>query len=192
MRGVSEQLSFLQPEPPALPSGFVYRPEFVSAAEESALAHALAAVEVKPFEFQGWLGARRVAYFGRRYDFNGGGLGPAEPIPDFLQPLRARCAGLLGAPVERLEHALVTEYAPGAPIGWHRDRPAFDQIVGVSLLGPATLRFRRRRPGGFDRANLTLEPRSAYTLAGEARSGWEHSIPPVEALRWSVTFRTLR
>lgn len=192
MSRVSEQLSFLEPEAPALPSGFVYRPDFLTGAEEAVLAEALSRIEVKPFEFQGWLGARRVAYFGRRYDFNGGGLGPAEPIPSFLQPLRARCAAFLDTPVERLEHALVTEYAPGAPIGWHRDRPAFDGIVGVSLLSPATLRFRRRRPGGFDRASLTLAPRSAYTLTGEARSEWEHSIPPVEALRWSVTFRTLR
>lgn len=189
---MAEQLSFLAPAPPALPPGFTYRPDFVSPQEEAELAAALAGVEVKPFAFQGWLGARRVAYFGRRYDFNGGGLGPADPIPDFLQPLRARCAALLGEPVERLEHALVTQYAPGAPIGWHRDRPVFDAIAGVSLLGPATLRFRRRRPGGFDRAGLTLAPRSAYALTGEARSTWEHSIPPVEALRWSVTFRTLR
>lgn len=187
-----EQLSLLDPPPPALPAGFTYRPEFISPDEERTLASAFALLELKPFEFQGWLGARRVAYFGRRYDFNGGGLGPAELIPEFLQPLRRRCADFLSVELDRLEHALVTEYAPGAPIGWHRDRPAFDEVVGVSLLSPCKLRLRRRRPGGFDRASLTLEPRSAYVLKGQVRSAWEHSIPPVDALRYSVTFRTLR
>lgn len=190
--GVTEQLSFLEPPPPtALPPGFAYRGDLISPAEERALVGRIASLELKPFEFRGFLGKRRVAYFGRRYDFNGGGLGEAPPLPDWLLPLRESAAAFAGMEPNALEHALIAEYAPGAPIGWHRDRPDFDQVVGVSLLSPAALRLRRRRPGGFDRASVQLAPRSAYILRGEVRSAWEHSIPPLEALRYSITFRTL-
>jgi alkylated DNA repair dioxygenase AlkB len=147
---------------------------------------------VKPFEFRGFLGKRRVASFGWRYDFNGRGLERAGEIPPYLHDLRESAAALAGAPPEALEHVLVTEYQPGAAIGWHRDRAEFGDVVGVSLLSPCLFRLRRRSGAGWERAAFTAEPRSAYLLSGPARYEWEHSIPPVEALRWSVTFRRLR
>ena len=105
--------------------------------------------------------------------------------------MRIRAAALAGVPPDAFEHALLVRYDPGAGIGWHRDRPVFDRVVGVSLGSPATLRFRRRRAGGFDRVSLEVEPRSAYLLTGPARYEWEHSIAPGGALRFSITFRTL-
>ena len=178
--------------PPALPEGMRYRADFIDAAEERRLVEAIGALPLKPFEFRGYEGKRRVAFFGWRYDFNGRGLGEADPIPPFLLPLRTQAASFLGVEEAQLPHVLVTEYAPGAPIGWHRDRPEFGEVVGVSLLSPCTFRLRRRSGAGWERRSVTAEPRSAYTLQGPARSEWEHSIPAVEQLRYSVTFRSLR
>jgi alkylated DNA repair dioxygenase AlkB len=177
---------------PGAPDGLRRQPELITPEEERTLAAEIAALPLKPFEFRGFEGKRRVAFFGWRYDFNGRGLGEAEPIPPFLLPLRERAAAFLGVTPEALAHVLVTEYAAGAPIGWHRDRPEFGDVVGVSLLAPCTFRLRRRSGKGWERHAFIAEPRSAYTLQGPARSEWEHSIPPVEALRYSITFRTLR
>lgn len=177
--------------PPALPDGFRYQPEAVTPEEEQALLARFAGLAFKAFEFHGFLGKRRVVSFGLRYDFNGGGLGRAEPVPDFLRPLRERAAAFADLPAEALEHVMVSQYPPGAGIGWHKDRPDFDKVIGISLAAPGIFRLRRRRDGGFDRASLTVEPRSAYLIDGPARREWEHSIPPVEAERYSVTFRTL-
>jgi alkylated DNA repair dioxygenase AlkB len=178
-------------DPPPGPAGFVYRPDLIDPDEEAALADALGRLDLRAYEMRGYSARRRVAYFGQRYDGPGQGLGPGPPIPDFLQALRHKAADLAGLAPDALVHALVNEYPAGAPIGWHRDRPAFGQVIGFSLLSPCVLRFRRAHAGGWERRSLTLEPRSAYWLAGEARSVWEHSIPPVETLRYSVTFRTL-
>lgn len=178
---------------PSLPEGLLYRREFLSADEESELAGRIAALPLRPFEFRGFLGKRRTASFGMHYRFEGaGGLEPAEPIPDWLEPVRARAAALAGLPPDALRHALLIEYDEGAGIGWHRDRPEFGDVIGISLLAPARLRFRRRRGAGWQRCDLAAEPRSAYLLRGPARSEWEHSIPGVAALRYSVTFRSLR
>jgi alkylated DNA repair dioxygenase AlkB len=176
---------------PALPEGLVYRPDLLSPAEEKALAGRIAALELKPFEFHGFLGNRRTASFGWHYAFGGGGLTRGADLPAWLLPLRDRAAALAQVPADALEHALLIEYSPGAGIGWHRDRPVFGDVVGISLLAPARLRFRRRAGNGWERAALIAEPRSAYVLKGPARSEWEHSIPPMEILRYSVTFRTL-
>jgi alkylated DNA repair dioxygenase AlkB len=184
------QASLFEEPPPGLP-GFVYRPEAISPDEEATLAEALSRLDLRAFEMRGYAARRRVAYFGRRYDDAARGLKDGPPIPDFLQALRKKASDLVDVAPDALVHALINEYPPGAPIGWHRDRPAFGQVVGFSLLSPCIMRFRRERSGGWDRQSLTLEPRSAYGLAGEARSVWEHSIPPVEALRYSITFRTL-
>jgi len=179
-------------DPAPGPPGFVYRPDAITRAEEAALAKAVGRLDLRAFEMRGYSARRRVAYFGRRYDDGARGLTDGPPIPDFLQALREKAADLAGVTPDALVHALINEYPPGAPIGWHRDRPAFGQVVGFSLLSPAVMRFRRAREGGgWERRSLTLEPRSAYGLAGEARSVWEHSIPPVAALRYSITFRTL-
>jgi alkylated DNA repair dioxygenase AlkB len=127
-----------------------------------------------------------------RYDYNGGGIKTADPIPEFLAPLRDRAAAFAALPSEQLVAALVTEYKPGAAIGWHRDRPHYGDVIGVSLLAPCTFRLRRKRDGGWDRASLRADPRSIYLMRGPSRDEWEHSIPAVEALRYSVTFRALR
>ena len=177
---------------PSLPEGFVYRPDFLSPDEERGLADELSRLAFKAFEFQGFLGKRRVVSFGWRYDFNQGGLKPADALPAFLLPLRDRACAFAGLPLGDLQQLLVTEYAPGAAIGWHRDRPNFAEVVGISLLSPCTFRFRRREGTGWARASLTLEPRSAYLLSGPARTAWEHSIPPQDALRYSLTFRRLK
>ena len=144
------------------------------------------------FDFQGYKGFRRIVSYGWRYDFSAGRLNAAEPMPDWLTPLRDLAAAFGGLEAEDLKQALVTEYAPGAGIGWHRDRPQFDKVVGLSLLEPCVMRFRRRRPDGFDRMSTPLRPNSAYLLDGPARTDWEHSITPMERLRYSITFRSFR
>jgi len=174
----------------ALP-GLAYGEEIVTPAEEAELIAAIDAEDLAPFRFQGWVGKRLTASFGWRYDFDDGGFGPAERLPEWLLPVRARAAAFAGVAADDLAQALLIRYDPGAGIGWHRDRPVFDHVVGISLGHPATLRFRRRRPGGFDRASITLRARSIYHLSGEARHGWEHGIAPMAATRWSVTFRSL-
>ena len=177
---------------PALPQGMLHAAGFVSAAEERRLLAEIERLPFAPFLFHGFEGKRRTVSFGHHYDFNAGGLRPAEPMPRFLLPLRERAAGLAGLAADLLRHALVIEYAEGAGIGWHRDRSVFDKVVGVSLLSACTLRFRRRQADRWERISLTAQPRSAYLLAGPARTEWEHSIPAVATLRYSITFRSLR
>jgi alkylated DNA repair dioxygenase AlkB len=174
---------------PALPVGFAYREGVISLVEEQALVARLAALPFQPFEFHGYLGKRRIVSFGWRYDYAGGRLRQSDDLPPFLLPLRDAAAAFAGVPADRLQQILVTEYAPGAGIGWHRDRPMFEEIVAVSFLSPCTLRFRRKHGAGWERAAQEVRARSAYLLRGEARRGWYHSIPPVDRLRYSVTFR---
>jgi alkylated DNA repair dioxygenase AlkB len=184
------QLSLFETAPSPRPAGLVYAPGFIGEEEEGALAARIAALPFKPFEFHGFTGNRRTVSFGLHYAFDGSGLAEAEPIPEWLQPLRIRAAALAGHGPEAFAHALVIEYS-GAGIGWHRDRPVFGDVVGISLLAPAALRFRRKSGSKWERFTLTAEPRSAYLLRGEARHEWEHSIPQLETLRYSVTLRTL-
>jgi DNA oxidative demethylase len=184
------QLSLFETAP-LIPEGLVYAPGFIGGEEERALAGRIAGLPFKPFEFHGFTGNRRTVSFGLHYAFDGSGLREAEPIPGWIEPLRARAAALAGREPAEFVHALVIEYAPGAGIGWHRDRPVFGDVVGVSLLAPAPLRFRRRVGSKWERFTLTAEPRSAYLLRGAARHEWEHSIPQLETLRYSVTLRTL-
>jgi DNA oxidative demethylase len=172
-------------------TGLRYEDEVISRAEEHALVERLESLELAPFRFHGWLGNRRTQSFGWRYDFEDASFTPAEPIPEWLQPLRERAAALAALEPEEFVHVLLARYDPGAGIGWHRDRDVFDEVVGFSLNTPATLRFRRRTGTGFRRASLEVEPRSAYLLAGEARHDWEHSISPGDQLRFSITFRAL-
>ena len=172
-------------------SGLAHRDAIVSSEEEQALITAIATIPLAPFRFQGWLGKRETASFGWHYDFDAAQFAPADPIPEFLQPLRARATAFAGLHADDLVQTLVTRYDPGAGIGWHRDRPVFGQVVGVSLGVPAILRFRRRVAGGFERRALPIAPRSIYHLSGEARTEWEHSIAEMAETRWSITFRTL-
>lgn len=189
MQAVSASLFDL---PPASPDGFAYRADLISAEAERDLAERLSALPFEPFQFRGYEGRRRVVSFGWRYDFNGPGLVAAEPMPDWLLPVRDRAAAFAGLPCEAFAHVLINEYREGAPIGWHRDRPVFEKVVGVSLLAPTVMRFRRRAGDRFERFNVPIAPRSAYLLDGPARLHWEHSLPEAKAHRYSITFRNLR
>jgi alkylated DNA repair dioxygenase AlkB len=171
--------------------GFSDEGEFITPEEELSLIAWIAGLPLTPFRFQGWLGKRLTATFGWRYDFDDASFGPAEPIPDWLLPLRDRAAERVGLDARALTQASVNRYDPGAGIGWHRDRPVFEDVVGVSLGAPATLRLRQRLHGGFRRATVRLEPRSAYRMSGEVRHGWEHSIAAQDGTRWSIMFRNL-
>ena len=177
---------------PRLPDGFLYRADVLSGPEERQLVEWFAALSFKPFEFRGYLGKRRVVSYGWQYDYSGRGLSRTEEIPPFLHDVRARAASIAGVDPPAFEHVLLTEYPPSAEIGWHRDRPEFGDVVGLSLLSPCVLRFRRKQGARWERASLNVEPRSGYLLRGPARTEWQHSIPAVPALRYSVTFRTLR
>lgn len=177
---------------PAMPAGFVYHEGVLSPDEERRFADRFAELPFAPFEFHGFLGKRRVVSYGRRYDYGARRLQSAEPIPDWLTALREHAADIAGLPMDRLRQVLITEYSPGAAIGWHRDKPQFDDVVALSFLSACQLRLRRVQADAWERRSLTVMPRSAYLLRGEVRSQWEHSIPPVTALRYSVTFRSLR
>ena len=174
-----------------IPAGLNMGEAIVDPAQEQALIAGIDAAGLAPFKFQGWLGKRLTASFGWRYDFADSSFAPTDPIPDFLMAVRARAATFAGLAPDALVQALLTRYDPGAGIGWHRDRPVFEHVVGISLGNAATFRFRRRKPGGFDRVSVPLAPRSIYHLRGEARHIWEHSILAMDAPRWSITFRSL-
>jgi alkylated DNA repair dioxygenase AlkB len=171
--------------------GLRYGEAVIGEAQELALLDRLQGLDLAPFRFHGFLGNRRTQSFGWRYDFEDASFTPAEPIPDWLQPLRERAASFAGLEPDDFVHVLLARYDPGAGIGWHRDRDVFDQVVGISLNTPATLRFRQRTSSGFRRLNLEVAPRSAYLLSGESRWDWEHRITPGDQLRFSITFRTL-
>jgi alkylated DNA repair protein (DNA oxidative demethylase) len=175
---------------PPLP-GLSQAPAIVSPDEEQSLIAAIDAVELAPFRFQGWQGKRLTASYGWHYDYDTARLGRAAEIPGWLLPLREKAARFAGLEPGELRQALLIRYDPGAGIGWHRDRPVYEHVIGISLGAPATMRFRRRRAGGFDRASAFLAPRSAYHLTGAARHDWEHSIVGMELTRWSITFRSL-
>lgn len=171
--------------------GLEYQEDFITLAEHERLVEALCAEDLTPFRFHGWLGNRKTKTYGWRYDFDDASFTPAEPIPGWLLPLRAKAAALAAVPPEDFAHVLLARYDAGAGIGWHRDRPQFEQVVGISLGSPAIMRFRQRTAEGFRRAKLQVEPRSAYLLSGASRWDWEHSISPGDDLRFSITFRTL-
>jgi alkylated DNA repair dioxygenase AlkB len=178
--------------PAALPEGFRYHPGVVTVAEEEALQRELAALPFKPFDFHGYQANRQVVAFGFRYDYGSREVVEAAPLPSFLEPLRQKIAEAFDRPAEAFQQVLINEYRAGAGIGWHRDKAHFDEVVGVSLLAPCTFRFRRKSGDSWDPISLTVEPRSAYLLSGPSRTVWEHSIPPLDQHRYSITFRTLR
>lgn len=175
----------------ARPSGFREQADFLRLDEEAELISRIDGAGLEPFQFQQWQGKRLTASFGWNYDFTAGKLGLAPAIPEWLLPIRERAARFAGLSADDLVQALLIRYDPGAGIGWHKDRPIFEHVVGISLGNGATMRFRQRQEDGFARANTKLVPRSIYHLEGEIRHRWEHSIAPLDAPRWSITFRSL-
>ena len=174
------------------PDGFRYRADLLEPPEEEDLVARIRDLPLAEFEFQGYLAKRRVVYYGWQYRYDVRELRPADEIPGFLLGVREKAAAFAGVPAADFVQALVAEYRPGTQIGWHRDRPSFGDVIGVSLLSPCVFRLRRKLGGGWERYSRTAEPRSAYVMTGPARREWEHSIPAVATLRYSITFRTLR
>lgn len=170
--------------------GLGTQPDLITPSEERALIAAIDAVDLAPFRFQQWTGKRLTHSFGWQYDFQSGELGRGASMPDWLLPIRDRAAAAAGLAPDALVQALLLRYDPGAGIGWHRDRPIYDQVVGISLGAPATMRFRRKEGERWRRVNVPLEPRGLYHLSGEVRQNWEHSIAPIDQTRWSITFRS--
>lgn len=179
--------------PPPLPAGLIYRDDFITPDEEQRLVSEIQGLPLKEAQYQQYTARRRTVNYGFSYDFTHLQSQPAPPIPDFLAPLRARAATWAGVRPEDFVQALIAEYRPGTPLGWHRDVPDFELVVGISLAGTARLRFRpypwspEKKPQVFA---LDLAPRSAYILRDEARWGWQHHVPPTKVLRYSITFRT--
>jgi alkylated DNA repair dioxygenase AlkB len=187
-----QQAELFGAQAPALPEGFVFQPEFLSVEEERALLEAIGRLALEEAKYKEYTARRRVAYFGHDYDFSKNRLGEAPPIPDFLERLREKLARWMGVAPADFVTALVAEYRPGTPLGWHRDAPDYERVAGVSLGGSARMRLRRYPPGKDKPLVLDLPPRSAYQMTGAARWQWQHSIPPTRELRYSITFRTLR
>jgi alkylated DNA repair dioxygenase AlkB len=179
-----------------LPEGFVYQPEFLSAAEETGLLEVIASLPFEEAKYKQYTAKRRTVSYGSQYDFAANRMLDAPPLPSFLFPLRSRIAAWTGLDPERFVHALVSEYRPGVPLGWHRDVPYFDLITGVSLAGHCRMRLRPYRPEGGHRREevrvLELAPGSAYIMREAARWGWQHSVAPTKELRYSITLRTAR
>ena len=178
---------------PTLPAGMRYEAGFLSAGEEHDLLRRIEALPLAPMQYQGYTALRRVLSYGGSYDFSRQRLEAAEPLPDWLDALRAKAGAWTGIAPEAFTQALVAEYRPGTPLGWHRDVPDFEDVVGISLLADATMRFRPyppREPKRADVLKLVVAPRSVYLLRGPSRWEWQHSVSPTKALRYSITLRT--
>jgi alkylated DNA repair dioxygenase AlkB len=172
--------------------GLAFVEEAIDAPTEAALAREIDASPLAPFKFGQWEGKRLTAHYGSAYDYTRSRPVPAPPFPEWLASLRDAVVPLLRRDPATFDQALLIRYDPGAGIGWHRDRPHYEEVVGLSLSAPAVLRLRRRTQSGFERRNVELPPRSLYLLSGEVREGWEHSIAPMDCTRRSITFRSLR
>jgi alkylated DNA repair dioxygenase AlkB len=180
---------------PALPEGMRYEEQFLGAQEEAALLAHIAALPLAPMRYQQYTALRRVVSYGGQYDFSAQQLNDAPPLPDWLTPLRERAGAWAGIDPAQFTQALVAEYRPGTPLGWHRDVPDFEDVVGISLLNEAVMRFRPYPPEAPKKADvvkLAVQPRSIYLLRGSARWGWQHSVAPTKQLRYSITLRTPR
>lgn len=175
----------------SLPDGFVYEPAFLSPPEESELLQQFEDLEFHPFDYHGYLARRNIVVYGWKYDYGTHKTSAVSPVPDFLFPIRERAAQFAAVPADALVQAVINQYPPGAPIGWHRDVPQFEVIVGISLGASCRMRLKPYKVEGAINS-VVLEPRSIYRMSGVARWHFQHSIPAVEALRYSITFRTLR
>lgn len=181
------------PATPALPEGLRYEQDFLSRTDEAALVARIAQLPLEAMKYQQYTALRRVVSYGGQYDFSARKLGQAEPLPDWLDPLRQRAAAWIGIDPAQFTQALVAEYRPGTPLGWHRDVPDFEDIVGISLGNEAVMRFRPYPPEAPKKSEvvkLTLAPRSIYLLRGPARWQWQHSVAATKLLRYSITLRT--
>jgi len=178
----------------ALPTGFEYIADFLSSEEERSLVAHIGAIDLAPVVMRGYTARRRTAHFGAVYGYASWRTTPGPPMPEWLDVFRERAAAIAGEDPSSFTEALISEYPAGATIGWHRDAPQFGAtVVGISLETSCRLRFRRMGPdGAVERAGVILDPRSMYVMAGPARSDWQHSIPAVAGLRYSITFRTVR
>lgn len=175
------------------PEGFGFQPDFLSAEQERGLLESVRSLPFKEAEYREWKARRRIVSYGGRYDFTLRALDPAPPIPEFLLPLREWIGSWAGIPPASIQHAVIAEYRPGTQLGWHRDVPDFERILGVSLGGRARMRLRPYPPKlGMKSRVIELAPRSAYSFSGSARWDWQHAISPTKELRYSITFRTLR
>jgi len=179
-----------------VPSGFHYREDFITDSDELVLLDAMATVAFSDFELRGVVARRRVAFFGQAYDRTAAG-----PLPEFLLPLRTKIGQWAGVDPAAFAMALINEYRPGTPIGWHRDAPQYGIVAGISILSACRMRFRPHRAPASAESKLPrraatheimLTRRSAYLMTQESRSASEHHIPSVPELRYSITFRTLR
>jgi alkylated DNA repair dioxygenase AlkB len=191
---LTKQRSLFGLDPP-LPEGLGYMPEFIDAEQENELLARMPSLPLREARYKGYIANRRTLSYGSGYDFETNVLTPASPVPEFLFPLRDQVARWLDLPAERFSHALLTEYRPGTALGWHRDVPDFDVVVGVSLASSCRMRFRPFPPESGKRQDvfaLELEPRSVYVLRGSVRWRWQHSVPATKGLRYSITFRTPR
>ena len=178
---------------PELPEGLLYHEDFITREEEQRLLGVLAELDFRGVTMRGQTAKRTVRHFGLDYAYETGALVAADPLPESMLWLRDRCAALMARDPEDLVQILVSRYPAGAGIGWHRDAPMFgSKVAGVSLLAPCRMRFQRKVAGVRSVAELELAPRSAYLLSGKARWSWQHSITATKALRYSVTFRTLK
>jgi alkylated DNA repair dioxygenase AlkB len=192
--------------PVEAPEGWIYQPNFITGAEEQQLLREFERLDFQPFQYQNYTAKRRVVVYGWDYDYSSHKTSEIDPIPEFLHSLRAKTAEFQKLTAEQFVEAVIHEYPPGAPIGWHRDVPQFEIVAGISLLSACRMRLRpyetksRKKPDQDPAArssrarqfSTVLEPRSLYILSGDARWKWQHSIPEVESLRYSITFRTLR
>jgi len=177
----------------ALPDGLIYRPDLVPPDEERELLERFESLDFEEIRMRGQVARRTALHYGIEYDYdNPGRVAEGEPVPEWLLPVRERCAALADVPADELVEALVQRYPAGATIGWHRDAPQFERVTGVSLGAACRLRLRPMKGGREDLVELELEPRSGYLFSGSARWRWQHSIPPTKALRYSITFRTLK
>lgn len=176
-----------------LPLGMRYEAEFLSRDEEAALVAIIERLPLEHMKYQQYTARRRVVSYGGQYDFSAQRLDEAEPLPAWLDALRERAGAWAGIAPEGFAQALVAEYAPGTPLGWHRDVPDFEDVIGVSLLNEAVMRFRPYPPESGRREDgrkLTVPPRSIYLLRGPSRWEWQHAVSPTKQLRYSITLRT--
>ena len=182
--------------PPDLPQGLLYQPDFVTVEEEDALLAAIAPLPLREAKFREYFAKRRVAHFHAdadvpRYDDGGDDSFTSGPLPPFIVALRDEVARWIGVAPTAFVHALVSEYRPGTPIGWHRDKPVYGLVVGISLAGWARMRFRPLEARDLRHTvALDLAPRSVYVMRDAIRWQWQHSLLPTKELRYSITFRT--